>query len=958
MPFITKLDYSDNRQIKQFQLTDTQLSGSTEFGVPFSALTGVLDSALITTSTLTGITSTFSGNTTTTNISFGDPRMVSGSITLSVITDVTSGDTQQGYGFDGVGPYEIDGNTVYSGYTGSTYDFSVTSIEEVATDQWTGETISNTLSILSGATDDYTGRTIWVDVLGITKTRRLILDDEPDVYSGATHVLTRGLSGDVVNYPLSGITAHTGNDYTISASLTGETLEFTRLSGATYSVELTNFENSGLERIDEGNGDGWRLIDRDPTYYGDIGQTAIDFSLSTVSGSTTMGSTGFGAVTFGLNNINPYVETLMIGRYIEGSPTNNYSGSNIIASENFDGSPTNFYNNIYNSIFGVFTSTIGTSGATLSESVIYQSLGMGQNINMYAGRNSGMIGRALLGGAASCTIVGAHNVDLTANNGTANASSDYSYNPRFIVGNGNGTIRSNAFVVMSDGTASFPSLSIAEINASGGDSAITKEYLTGSTSGFTGSGDDYTTSASLTGETLEFTRLSGGTYSVELTGFTNSGLEAINEGGNDGWRLIGRDPVYYGDIGEQAVDFTYHVVPSSTAGVTGDFSVGWGYDITVSGNSSGVGGTGNNIGTPNTFAWGEDLTSTSGTGLAIFGDSNAVDGNFNVVGGQNNTISGTSSHCAIFGLNNIILGSSDIGFILGSDGIISGEGAFVIGDNNEGAGVYSFAQGFNNTPSAIYEANFGMWGTEYTPAIDGTDRAFNVGNGTGDGARSNSFTILKGGNVIAPSLTTAMITTGDSKTLITKEYLTGATSGFTTGSTTNTDDYLTGATFNTSTGDLTLTLFSGSTVIENLDGRYSLTGHTHPEFIGDYLPLSGGTLTGPVTGTTFNVDKSQLDYQENLVVDSATTETIATVSVLEHKAVFFDYVVSEGTNIRAGTVMTTFMSSTTSFTDTSTTDIGDTSGVTFSTDISGSDLRLLADTTTDGWEIKVMIRAL
>lgn len=33
MPFVTKVDYSDNRQVKQFQLTNTKLSGTTVFGV-------------------------------------------------------------------------------------------------------------------------------------------------------------------------------------------------------------------------------------------------------------------------------------------------------------------------------------------------------------------------------------------------------------------------------------------------------------------------------------------------------------------------------------------------------------------------------------------------------------------------------------------------------------------------------------------------------------------------------------------------------------------------------------------------------------------------------------------------------------------------------------------------------------------------------------------------------------
>ena len=39
MGFRTKLDYSSNRQISQREKTDTILSGSTVFGLPFSGLT-------------------------------------------------------------------------------------------------------------------------------------------------------------------------------------------------------------------------------------------------------------------------------------------------------------------------------------------------------------------------------------------------------------------------------------------------------------------------------------------------------------------------------------------------------------------------------------------------------------------------------------------------------------------------------------------------------------------------------------------------------------------------------------------------------------------------------------------------------------------------------------------------------------------------------------------------------
>ena len=134
--FVTKLDYSDNRQIKQFKYTETQLSGRTDFGVHYSALTGVDSSTLVTTNSFSGVTSQFSGNTTTTNFTFGDPRMVVASSGLYVITNVTSGDTQVVSGFEGVGPTIIDGNTVYSGYTGATYDLTVSSIVETGVNQW------------------------------------------------------------------------------------------------------------------------------------------------------------------------------------------------------------------------------------------------------------------------------------------------------------------------------------------------------------------------------------------------------------------------------------------------------------------------------------------------------------------------------------------------------------------------------------------------------------------------------------------------------------------------------------------------------------------------------------------------------------------------------------------------------------------------------------------------------
>ena len=88
------------------------------------------------------------------------------------------------------------------------------------------------------------------------------------------------------------------------------------------------------------------------------------------------------------------------------------------------------------------------------------------------------------------------------------------------------------------------------------------------------------------------------------------------------------------------------------------------------------------------------------------------------------------------------------------------------------------------------------------------------------------------------------------------------------------------------------------------------------------------------------------------------TETIATISTLYYSGTFFDYVLNDGTNYRSGTIMSIWDGSSVQFNDNSTLDIGDTSGVVLSVDISGTDARLRATVTTDNWNIKTFIRAL
>ena len=119
----------------------------------------------------------------------------------------------------------------------------------------------------------------------------------------------------------------------------------------------------------------------------------------------------------------------------------------------------------------------------------------------------------------------------------------------------------------------------------------------------------------------------------------------------------------------------------------------------------------------------------------------------------------------------------------------------------------------------------------------------------------------------------------------------------------------------------------------------------------------GGTSLTASYADSLEVNGTLLSTQENTDVDIGT-ETIAIVSTLYYSSTFFDYVLNDGTNYRSGTIMSIWDGSSVQFNDNSTLDIGDTSGVVLSVDISGTDARLRATVTTNNWNIKTFIRAL
>lgn len=177
MEFRTKLDYSSNRQIKQYPETITVLSGGTSFGVPFSALTSGPDlTTTAITLTITGVTSAFSGYSATTNYSWYNSNMSIAANSLSALTPTNSGTTQYaGPIFSGSSTTIIDGNTVTTAYTGVSFDITPIAMVDLGGGNYSGTVYTNVLEYYTANSSDFTGRTIWVDVSGITRTQKLII---------------------------------------------------------------------------------------------------------------------------------------------------------------------------------------------------------------------------------------------------------------------------------------------------------------------------------------------------------------------------------------------------------------------------------------------------------------------------------------------------------------------------------------------------------------------------------------------------------------------------------------------------------------------------------------------------------------------------------------------------------------------------------------------------------------
>ena len=94
---------------------------------------------------------------------------------------------------------------------------------------------------------------------------------------------------------------------------------------------------------------------------------------------------------------------------------------------------------------------------------------------------------------------------------------------------------------------------------------------------------------------------------------------------------------------------------------------------------------------------------------------------------------------------------------------------------------------------------------------------------------------------------------------------------------------------------------------------------------------------------------------------ASATASVYALSTSSYDGAFFDYTITSASNARAGNIMSIWNGGSISHTETTTTDIGSTSGIAFDMIISASQAQLVAvtdSTDPNTWKVKTIIRSI
>jgi len=94
------------------------------------------------------------------------------------------------------------------------------------------------------------------------------------------------------------------------------------------------------------------------------------------------------------------------------------------------------------------------------------------------------------------------------------------------------------------------------------------------------------------------------------------------------------------------------------------------------------------------------------------------------------------------------------------------------------------------------------------------------------------------------------------------------------------------------------------------------------------------------------------------VIATTGTTNVYSIPTSAYTGAFFDYTVSDGTNLRAGNIMSIWSGTSVNITETQTTDFGNTSGLTFNMVVSSGNAILRTSGVTGNWTVKTIVRSI
>ena len=165
-------------------------------------------------------------------------------------------------------------------------------------------------------------------------------------------------------------------------------------------------------------------------------------------------------------------------------------------------------------------------------------------------------------------------------------------------------------------------------------------------------------------------------------------------------------------------------------------------------------------------------------------------------------------------------------------------------------------------------------------------------------------------------------------------------------------------TLDTTTGQLYYT--ASSAIGGTLNTSSLVTTASFNSYTGSSSSTFAGTATTALSASNFvvsntlQIDSTLIDYSI-VAASSVSTNNMFQQATGSYTSAHCRYTVYKGANARAGEFVTVWNGTSTTYYDNSTTDIGNTSDVTFVSSIVTSQIQINAVTATSGWTVKALV---